>query len=148
MARFEDSKAALTAHRGLATCALFGLLAVAAPGSAPAMANASQPIRCTVEGQAKLAAGLRGDNALCGPLTRALAGSAAKAGVAGRRVALKLRATSPYRLGVTMLVDGVALPERKLTSADRPIGPDSINRLATSLANQLAEHLARRRHGA
>jgi hypothetical protein len=116
------------------------LFAVAFEGSACAMSPADKPaVNCTVENLEKLPAGLRQQEAVCGPLGRAVEAAAAKAALAPGAVTLRVVVDSQYKLAATATVNGTALPEQKLGSSDRPLTTGSIEMLASAVAAQLAE---------
>ena len=101
-----------------------------------------QAVDCTVENADRLPAELRGADAICGPISRAAAANAASGAPS---VTIRVVVDSPYKLSVTAMVNGTALPEQKLASADRTLTPEAIERLASTIAGEIASFAAQRR---
>ncbi len=130
----------------LSACGSSLLIAAAFEGSACAMRPADKSsVSCTVQNLEKLPADLRHQESICGPLVSAAQTAAGKAALASNAVTLRVVVDSPYKLAATAIVNGTALPEQKLASADRPLTSGSIEMLAGALASQLADFGAKQR---
>jgi len=101
-----------------------------------------EAVDCTVENADKLPGELRGSEAVCGPIVRAVT---SKADLNGKAVSLRVVVDSPYKVTVTATVNGTALPEQKLASSDRALTNASIERLGNAVAEQVANFGAGRR---
>ena len=94
-----------------------------------------QAVNCTVENADKLPDALRGSDAVCGPIVRAVK---SQADLSGKAVAVRVVVNSAYKATVTATVNGTALPEQKLASSDRAITDAALERLGNAVAAQVA----------
>jgi hypothetical protein len=95
------------------------------------MSRPAEQQRCLVSGAERLPAEVGGVDALCAAFARALAPVSPKPSV-------EVTVESRYLLSVTVtLANGRRLPDVKLGSSDRPLGPQAIQMVADSVAKRV-----------
>lgn len=119
----------------IATIVLICAAAVS-PTNGRAMSAAGKGAQgsCRVASGEKLLAKAGGAEALCAAVERAVAKAAPMA-----RYKAEVRILPRSRLSTTLVVNGRSLPDQKFAVMDDELKPDSIQRFAEGLADQVAD---------
>jgi hypothetical protein len=112
--------------------AILLLAAACVPAHSGAMSSAQRP--CHVAGDAKFAAPAGGASAICDAVERAIAAQAPKL-----QYSAEVQILSKSALKAKVMSDGREVAQQQLSVMDRNLNPDSIERFAKLLAEQVAK---------
>jgi hypothetical protein len=118
--------------------ALLAATLVSVGGSACAMKQTSVPnVRCSVVGAELLPPASGGEEGLCRAIERALSNQAA-----GERFTVEVRVPRRDMLSASVVTsDGRRLPEFNTVISDSTLTPKALDRFASDLAEQVANHI-------